>query len=547
MKRCFPIAIFLMFVFCSCSHKSEKDVINRSLLLSELEELDQVLEQRETFVRIKLDSIDRLKEQLRYAIDYESRKNILNSLYNAYNPYQFDSAVYYLQSARSLAELRHDTDEVNRQNIRLGNLYVKAGYYMDAYDLLFNYVDSESLDPAIRRSWYQAAYSLASNISENSTSNEGFGRLQNSAVYRDSLLAFYSPGAARWNVNMMLKLLDSGQFNEARRINHKLMEDYADAHSEMSALYAYYETVICDSLGLASEKLYWEIQSAKMDIRHATKDYASLSLIAQDIMDRDIDRAFNYMKISLNDATFYNTRLRPWQISRYMMVIQDSYNRKNEEYGIAQRRKAMLLSVLVLFLSMLLVALFIFYRKLGKSKREVESLNLQVKKDNAELSLLNEEMNDANRIKENYITLCLSMISENINKMKDLSNKVIKSIKYGKQDELMHEMTTSTMLEDELKMFYETFDTTFLAMYPDFVEKFNELLADDAKCYPSKGDKLNTALRIFALVRLGIEDSDEIASLLKCSVRTVYNNKVKIRNSSKYPRNEFDAMLKKTV
>lgn len=547
MKRCFPIAILLMLLFCSCSHKSEKEVINHSLLLSELEELDQLIEKRETFVRIKLDSIERLKEQLRYAIDYESRKKILTSLSNAYNPYQFDSAIFYLESVKNLAELKHDNDEVNRQNIRLGNLYVKAGYYMDAYNRLFNYVDSESLAPAMKRSWYQAAYSLASNITENLISNDGFGRLQDAAVYRDSLLSFYSPGSARWNVNMIMKLLDSGKFSEARVINHKLMEEYMAMHSEVSALYAYYETVICDSLGLASEKLYWEIQSAKTDIRHAIKDYASLSMIAQDIMDRDIDRAFNYLRLSLNDALFYNAHLRPWQISRFMMGIQDSYNRKNEEYGISQRRKALTLLVLVLFLSVLVITLCIFYRKLGKSKAAVESLNLQVKQDNAKLCLLNEEMSDANRIKENYITLCLSMMSENINKMKDLSNRVIKSIKYGKQDELVREMTASTMLEDELKMFYETFDTTFLAMYPDFVEKFNDLLADDAKCYPSKGDKLNTALRIFALVRLGIEDSDEIASLLKCSVRTVYNYKVKIRNSSKFPKNEFDALLKKTV
>ena len=545
MKSRILLSLLLVSILVSCSSDREEEKISRSIILSELEELDVVLEERDAFVRLKMDSVTVLKERLKYAVDYESRRNILHSLSSAYNPYQFDSAVFYTKMVRNLAARHGDVYERDRANIRLGSLYAKSGFYMEAYSHLFHYVDVNDLAPALKRSWYNAAYSLADNRNQNSAGGEEFGRLEEASVYRDSLLSMYSPESTRWNMAMIMKHLDEGEFEKAREVNHRLLDGSRENGTITSPMFTYYETVICDSLGLKSEKLYWAIQGAKGDVRYAIKDYAALSIVAQELMEVDVDRAFNYMRVAMNDALFYNARLRPWQISRFMLGIQDSYNRRNEEYNASQQKISMLLMVFVMLLVATLVVLVIFYRKLHTSKEEMESLNLQLMEGNVKLHQMNEELTDANSIKERYITLCLSMMSDNINKIKDINNKVIKSLKYGRQDELMRELTAPTIIDDELNKFYEAFDTTFLAMYPDFVAKFNELLDDDAQCRPSKGEKLNTGLRVFALVRLGINDSDEIASLLKLSVRTVYNYKVKIRNSSKYPRQEFDAMLKK--
>ena len=139
----------------------------------------------------------------------------------------------------------------------------------------------------------------------------------------------------------------------------------------------------------------------------------------------------------------------------------------------------------------------------------------------------------------------VTYLEENIDKVKSIESNVIKQLRYGKSDQLLKEMLASTAVEEETDAFYDTFDSTFLAMFPDFVDQFNNLLEEPARIILKKDEKLNTELRIYALVRLGIEDSNTIAGLLKYSVRTIYNYKVKLRNAARIPREEFDEMVRK--
>ena len=163
---------------------------------------------------------------------------------------------------------------------------------------------------------------------------------------------------------------------------------------------------------------------------------------------------------------------------------------------------------------------------------------------NQELRSLNQEISEAGRIKEVYIGKVLDMMSENVNKMQAYDNHVRLALKQGKTEQLLKELSISTRTDDELQSFYRTFDTTFLALYPNFVEDFNALLREDARIYPKKGELLCTELRIFALVRLGIEDSVRIASLLHYSVSTIYNYKVKVRNGAVGDRETFEERVK---
>ena len=71
--------------------------------------------------------------------------------------------------------------------------------------------------------------------------------------------------------------------------------------------------------------------------------------------------------------------------------------------------------------------------------------------------------------------------------------------------------------EKELEELYHNFDKAFLKLYPNFVEKFNSLLKPEER-YKLEKDQLNTELRIFALIRLGITDVGQIAVFLHYSV-----------------------------
>ncbi|MNR50734.1 hypothetical protein D3C85_1702980 [compost metagenome] len=58
-----------------------------------------------------------------------------------------------------------------------------------------------------------------------------------------------------------------------------------------------------------------------------------------------------------------------------------------------------------------------------------------------------------------------------------------------------------------------------------------------------QGELLNTELRIFALIRLGIKDSTKIAEFLRYSVSTIYNYRSQLKNKSLGPREEFESKV----
>ena len=75
------------------------------------------------------------------------------------------------------------------------------------------------------------------------------------------------------------------------------------------------------------------------------------------------------------------------------------------------------------------------------------------------------------------------------------------------------------------------------------MRKFNELLQNDAQIILKKGELLNTELRIFALIRLGIDDSSQIAEFLRYSVNTIYNYRAKVKNKACVSRDDFEKLV----
>jgi len=153
---------------------------------------------------------------------------------------------------------------------------------------------------------------------------------------------------------------------------------------------------------------------------------------------------------------------------------------------------------------------------------------------------LNHQIAESNRVKEEYIGLFLGILSDNIDKMKDFRAMVKRKIRYGEVAELNDELNNSEWAEKEVANFYLMFDTAFLELYPNFVSDFNSLLITEEQIDLKKGELLNTELRIFALIRLGIKDSSKIAALLRYSVNTIYNYRAKIKNNAKGSREDFE-------
>jgi hypothetical protein len=227
------------------------------------------------------------------------------------------------------------------------------------------------------------------------------------------------------------------------------------------------------------------------------------------------------------------------------MGIEDEYTARQAR----SHRAAVISSILLAALTFLLLILAWFLvarsRKLTLLSRELEDRNLQLAEANGSLGSLNKELSRADRVKERYIVDFLRRFSENVSFVQAEDSRARNMLKQGKAEQLLRELSLSTRTEKSLKEFYRTFDSTFLqAICPDFVDRFNELLREDARFSPKPGS-LNTELRIFALIRLGVDDSREIAELLHYSASTIYNYKVSVKNAALGDRDRFEEAVKK--
>jgi hypothetical protein len=266
----------------------------------------------------------------------------------------------------------------------------------------------------------------------------------------------------------------------------------------------------------------------------------------------DIDRAYQYVRFSLDNINDYNTRIRSSEILNIQAIIDKAYQKKNAE----QRSQLRIFLILVSILSLLLaISAFYTYKQMRKgiliSKRqketnlELNNLNQKLHIMNKELRKINYEVIEANHIKEEYIGYFLDQCSKYIEKLDDFRKMVNKKIQVKEIESLYKSTKNNNLKEDELKELFSNFDIMFTHLFPDFIDKFNSLLQDDEQIILKKGEILNNELRIYALIRLGIDDSGKIANFLGYSVNTIYNYRTKTRNRAKISREDFEWTVKK--
>ena len=180
------------------------------------------------------------------------------------------------------------------------------------------------------------------------------------------------------------------------------------------AIYAFFQSEIENLKGNPTERMAWLIRSAECDIVNAVKDYASLTMVAQNILSVDVDRSFRYLRVAQEDAVLYNAKLRPWQISRFLMEVEDAYAVRQDRQNKASMVSAILLAVLVLGLSLITYFLIVRSRKLSRMQKALETSNVQLAAANEELSVLNRRISKADKVKEAYIVDFLQGLSEQV-------------------------------------------------------------------------------------------------------------------------------------
>ncbi len=501
--------------------------------------LDNYLETRDLYVAQKQNQLAALSKLARDIDDPTLRYNLEFTVAQEYFAFSFDSTQVYLKHCQQLAGA--NKERYDEASIALGHLYEKAGSYMEAYTLLYGQLDSTRLSKALLPEYLWVLYDFSHDLAGNSGMVERLS-IPSAASYRKQLMPLLPENSERWRVLLRDRLIDEQNWPAADSVAHILLSGRRpDEH--MYAIHAFFCSEIAGFSGRPADRMKWLVESAKSDILCAVKDYASLTMVAQSLLPVDVNRSFRYLRIAQEDALFYNAKLRPWQISRFLIEVEDAYSQRQ-----ANNRRLMyialgIMAVLVLALSLLSRFAIVRSKKLARTQQALEEANIQLASANVSLNDLNRQISRADKVKERQIVTFLEGLANQISLIRSEDNRYRNLLKQGKADALLKELSITGRSEKAREEFYESFDRTFLAMYPDFVAQFNALLKEEARITPPDG-RLTTELRVFALIRLGVDDSKKIAAMLDYSASTIYNYKVSVKNASLGPRETFEDRVK---
>ena len=516
-----------------------------------LKVLDSSVDNYQVFSSQKEEQLNKLKELLRYTNNDDQRYKICGQLYDDYKSYKSDSALTYAQKKLQIAEKMNNRWNLTDAKLNLASIMGTSGMYKESMDILetINIQDNPDLK-AYYFHVYRTVYGFMADYTVSTREKERYNKLVSN--FRDSLLVVNPPNSETHIMVKTDQLIANKKSDEAMKI---LLSYYPtiknDKHTR--AIIAFCISVTYQKQQNRENEKKWLIISAINDIQSATKDYISLRSLAFLLYkEGDIDRAYKYIKRSLEDALFCNARLRTYEISQMLPIIDQAYQHQSQ----ARQRQLIISLISISLLSVfLLIAVLSVYRQMRKlsvarkdlsqANKLLNDLNKELSETNKLLKHSNETLSEANLIKEEYIGRYMDQCSAYIDKLDDYRRLLNKTATAGKIDDLIQTIKSKQFIEDELKEFYTNFDSTFLQLFPTFVEEFSALLVDNEEIQLKSGELLNTELRIFALIRLGISDSVKISHFLRYSLSTIYNYRTKLRNKSAVPRDEFESYVMK--
>jgi hypothetical protein len=530
MKNC--VLILLLFFNLTDSLANETD----SLLIR----LNKVMDNKEYYVKSKEQTIQKFKQVLTIKrLLPRQIYDINRQLYEEYKKYQSDSAVHYVLHNREIANQIEQEELKQETTIQLAWLYSTQGMYIESQELLES-IDKNQLSERLLPDYYDAYDAFCSRYGQ-STNNRDY--YQKSEQYRDSLLSALDPQSLRYRIAYAAKMLYSGQNAEPLLLS--LMDETAKEYMERGivAYFLGYMYRMWNNPALCRK--YYTL-SAIADIENCTKDNASLYAFALICYEAgDIDRAYKFMQSAIDDAVFCNVRYRTVEFSASYPIINASYQAKEKKQKANLQISLITISILFLFLT---AGIFYIYRqmkRLSLIRKELYRTNQQLSILNKDLRTANDQLHESNLIKEEYIAHFFDLCSTYIAKLENYRKTLNKHASNHHIDELFRMLRSTTLIENELEELYKQFDIIFLSLYPTFVNEFKALQSSDELLILKPDELLNTALRIFALIRLGITDSIKIAGFLRYSISTIYNYRVKARNNATVPRDQFEEMVMK--
>lgn len=545
-KNC--LLCFLLFFSCHSALAGES-------LDSLLNVLDKTIKEADTYVQIKENKLHELKKEARKTPPFSvERYHLNNDIYLEYKAYSSDSALHYLNENMLLARQLNDKERELKIQLELSYLLSSIGMYMEAADIL-NSIDRQTLPSSLLGHYYTCYEHVYSEAGAAQPRYKMFASryAKLSHAYRDSMQVTLDPSSATYLWLRETQLREAGKYDEALEFSDRRLAE-SSFGTPQYALVAYQRFRLFESMGKKDEHLYYLVLSAISDVRSAIKEQSSLMVLAQELNSKgDLKRAYDYINFSWEISQFYKTRLRSWMNITPLSMINGNY----QDIIKQQNRELLIYIACVALLALLLViALIYIYRQMKalsiakKGLQEVNerlfSLNEELEEVNRHLRSTNLELSESNLIKEAYIARFFKLCSVYVDRLQAYRKLVNKKLQRGQVAELL-KMThlSNDIVTVEVQELYANFDSAFLHLFPNFVESLNALLLPEEQIVLKPDELLNTELRIFALIRLGIKDSSQIAELLHYSVNTIYNYRSRVKTKARVSRDDFEDLVAK--
>lgn len=561
MSKSFITIILLVISICGASAKSSA-ALNSGLSTQQLlDSLDSSLGKSAAYTAEKERRISSLRRRLSQAANPEQRFWICRNLVDEYSSYNSDSALHYIDASTAVGRQAGRREWVDEMNLNRAYIYAATGLLAEAESAL-NEVDPSQMTPALATEYYNRLLFVLTHkdqyLGKNSLTRPYSERAK---ALLDSVSRLMQPTDPQYIWFLAWRsMTDPAKTREAIPVVEKALESSTYSTRE-EAMNAWILSRLYELTGNSDMMMRYLILSAIADVRTSNKEIASLEEISNRLyQSNDLERANDYISHCLQLANDYKSRVRVGRLADLQYHITKAYSQRNDR----QRRKLNVYFIIALvFAACLAVAMLFLYkqnRRIHRSKTELDRSNAQLNSKVEELSQTRRQLKEANDrleilyrnvrdeagelaagndAKERYIADIFAICSDYISKLDEFRRNIYRKIVAHNFDEVKELTKSHELSHGEIKELYQNFDSIFLKVYPNFVDDFNTLLRPDERVAMKKPGVLTTELRIYALVRLGINDSVKIARFLHCSTQSVYNARMKMRNKSDISKEQF--------
>lgn len=493
-------------------------------------ELDKAVNERNIYIQKKEEGIDNLRQQLTPDISLEAKYHICNRIFEEYLAYKSDSAHKYVSILLDIARAIQKAEYINDAEINRSFLLSTSGVF-DKAEAILKRLDKKSFTNANYRHYYESYRWLYITWNAYLRVEENLPEYQDKVLaYSDSMLAVVPPTDVEYHYWLGEHYWNRQEYAEAEK-------EYTEGIRKISPLSRRYASITCSMAFVCHEQGKWDefekymILSAIADQKIPLKENLAMQEIASYLTRKnDITRANRYLLCSLEDAIFYNNRLRLTQIARKFPEVVVRY--QIHEKNVKHMQTLVIVVVCLLAVLMFVFAYFIWrHNKLLKAQRKIRiQLNKDLNQLNEELQGANLRLKHTNQIREQYVSLFIELCAAYIDKYNKLLKQVERKVKLHQEDDILSVLHQNRLKDTDTKEFFLNFDKAFLTLYPTFIEEFNQLLYPDKQITLKKGEHLSNELRLMALIRLGVKDTQKISTLLLYSPQTIYNYRSSMKN-----------------